>query len=164
MKLLYLISTACHLLAVIFWLGGMLFLVTVALPVLRRGEPAVMARFLEQASHRLRGLGWASLGILAVTGLFQLSVRGWLELTFLLGGSPQAWMVWGKVSLFGLIVGMSLYHDFVLGPATARAMKEAPDQPETLHFRRRASLTGRVTALLALLMVGLGVVMVRGLP
>ncbi len=157
MRTFYLLSVYLHLLAVVFWLGGMLFLVVVAMPVLRKGDPATMAWFLRQAARRLRALGWCSLALLGLTGLFQLWVRNWLQ-------SPLPWLVWAKLTLFGVILVLSAYHDFVLGPATARAMESDPRGTQTARLRRRASWMGRLTALLALIMVGLGVMLVRGLP
>lgn len=164
MHTLYLFSVWLHLVAVIFWLGGMLFLVAVALPVLRQGDPRMAGEFLSQAALRLRGLGWISLTVLGVTGLFQLGWRGWLTPALWSGGHTFSWLLWGKVSIFALLVGLSAFHDFSFGPRAARAMQSDPSGPETLRLRKWASRMGRLTALLALTMVALGVMLVRGLP
>ena len=161
---LYLLSVWLHILAVVFWLGGMLFLVVVALPVLRQGDPQIMAQFLNKAALRLRGLGWISLLVLAGTGLFQLGYRRWLNPVLWSTPSPIAYLLWSKVGIFCLLIALSVYHDFWFGPKTALAMREFPDAPETLRLRKSASRMGRFTALLALVMVALGVMMVRGPP
>ncbi len=164
MHTIYLLSVWLHLIAVIFWLGGMLFLVAVALPVLRKGDPRAAGEFLSQAAVRLRGLGWISLAILGITGLFQLSWRGWLAPALWTGGHSFSWLLWGKVSIFLVLVAMSAFHDFSFGPRAAQAMAANPTAPETVRMRKWASRLGRLTALLALVMVALGVMLVRGTP
>ena len=74
-----------------------------------------------------------------------------------------------KLTLFVVVLGLSAYHDFHLGPRASEAMARAaagePTSPEaTEKMRRRASLIGRANALLALAIVGLAVVIVRGWP
>ena len=76
MPALYLASVWLHLLAVITWLGGSMFLVLVAVPWLRRGDRALAARFLRETGPRLRALGWICFAIMAVTGGYNLWVRG----------------------------------------------------------------------------------------
>ena len=151
---LYLLCCWLHLLAVTAWVGGMFFLVLILLPILRRQGTAATGQFLSQAAGRLRNLGWICLVILGVTGFAQMAHRG-----LVWNSNP---LILAKVILFGVIVLLSAVHDFWIGPAASRAM--AVSSSHHLGLRRRALLMGRLTGLLALVMVALGVCIVRGLP
>lgn len=155
MHKLYLLSVWLHLLAMATWLGGMLFLAVVVLPILRRGEPAQLGVFMSRAAPRLRAVGWVCLIMLGVTGLIQLHVRG------------QAFtdgLILVKLLVFGAILVISLVHDFWLGPLASAAMRDRPGDPATLRHRKVALGMGRVTALLGLVAFTLGVFLVRGTP
>ncbi len=156
MHQLYLLSVWLHLVAVAAWMGGMLFLAGVVLPVLRRGDPVQLGRFMSGASGRFRFVGWTCLGVLGLTGFFQLAQRGlsW-------NSNP---LVLGKIGLFCVIVVMSVVHDFWAGPKASSVMLNAPGSPQALRWRRVAILMGRLTGVLALAMTALGVFIVRGLP
>lgn len=155
MHALYLLCVWLHLLAMATWTGGMIFLAVVVLPILRRGDPTVLGQFMGRAAPRLRAVGWVSLAILGLTGWGQMLFRG-LPLT--------NHLILSKLLVFTIIVLLSVVHDFWLGPRASLAMQKDPGAPETLRLRRVALLMGRVTALLALIAVTLGVFIVRGVP
>lgn len=67
---LYLFSVWVHILAATVWIGGMLFLVLVIVPWLRRGGRADPALFLRETGERFRNVGWTCFGLLLVTGTF----------------------------------------------------------------------------------------------
>jgi hypothetical protein len=71
-----------------------------------------------------------------------------------------------KVSLVALMILMSLLHDVVLGPASARALAraEATATAGTGRLRRASAWLARASVLLGLLVVALAVALVRGLP
>jgi len=165
----YLISVLLHILAAASWVGAMVFLMVVVVPMLRR-DRASGAAFLNASGPRLRNLGWVAFVVLLITGTFNLAHRGvgWSDFTnvaFL--GSTFGHAVVMKLTLFVVVLGLSAYHDFYLGPrasaAMARAAQGEPVSPEeTEKMRRKASLIGRANALLALAIVALAVVIVRG--
>ncbi len=167
MHAVYLLSVTLHILAAMTWTGGMIFLVVVVVPLLRRGDRAAAAAFLRESGTRFRAVGWTCFAVLLVTGAVNLSFRGvhaadlvsaaWL-------GSAAARPIVLKLATFAAILGASAVHDFVLGPRATAAVERDPASAEAERLRRRASLLGRVEALLALVAVGLGVVIVRGWP
>lgn len=167
MRALYLTSVWLHILAAVAWLGGMFYLVLVVVPWLRRGDRAQAARQLAETGVRFRALGWACFAVVLVTGTFNLWVRGvrlhsfvdpqWLQSSF---GHSVLW----KLGAFLVVVLVSAVHDFWLGPTSAAVATSAPDSPRALSLRRKASLLGRLTFLLGLVLVGLGVLIVRGMP
>jgi copper resistance protein D len=62
-----------HVLAAIVWIGGMLFVALVLVPVVRaQADPVLRARLFHQAGVRFRAVGWAALLLLLVTGLANL--------------------------------------------------------------------------------------------
>jgi putative copper resistance protein D len=154
MKLVYIASIWLHLTAMAVWLGGMVFLAAVVLPDLRRGGTGAVGDFLTRAAPRLRVVGWTCLLILGVTGWVQLGIRG-------MACNANAVIVC-KIAIYVVIVAISLLHDFWLGPNASVAMRDDPDSPVTTRWRRLAMHMGRVTALLAIVAVALGVFISRG--
>ncbi len=167
MHALYILSVCLHILAAITWIGGMFFLVLVVVPWLRRGDRATAAAMLRDTGSRFRNVGWICFGILAVTGTFNLWVRGvrlenftqpeWLA-------SPFGKAVSLKLAAFVLVLIVSAVHDFAVGPRATVAIERAPHSAEAQRFRRQASLLGRLNALLAIVLVVLAVMIVRGWP
>lgn len=170
MRLLYLVSVWVHVIAATLWIGGLFFIVLVVVPWLRRGgrEGRVDAgAFLRETGERFRAVGWICFGLVFVTGTFNLWVRG-VRLENLV--DPGWWTsgfgsaVGLKLLAFLMVIVVSLIHDFQVGPAATAAIREDPRSPETAALRRKASLLGRLNGLLALVLVALGVVIVRGWP
>ena len=167
MHTLYVLSVWTHILTAMLWVGGMLFLVIVVVPLLRRGDRAQAAAFLHVAGVRFRTVGWACFGILLLTGSWQLSARGVRPASFLDPGflsSPFGRTVVWKLGLFALILLVSAWHDFVVGPRATLAVQAAPDSPAAQSLRRQASWLGRANVVLAVVIVLVAVSLVRGWP
>jgi putative copper resistance protein D len=163
---LYVLSAWLHILAAAAWIGGMAFLVLVLVQPLRNLEQRdLAARLLSTTGRRFRNVGWACFGILIATGFYNLSVRG---ITMEMMGRADFWTgpfgsVLGiKLALVVILLAMSVVHDFVIGPRATDAMAAHPRSAEALRLRRWSSLAGRITFLLSLLVVLLGVMLVRG--
>lgn len=167
MRVLYLVSVWVHILAATVWIGGMLFLVLVVVPWLRKGGRTDAAVFLRETGERFRNVGWVCFGLLLVTGTFNLWVRGvrlsdfvrteWLE-------SPFGKTVLVKLGAFLVVLAVSALHDFVVGPRATRAIAADARSTDAQRQRRRASMLGRINVVLALILVTAGVVLVRGMP
>lgn len=167
MRVLYLVSVWLHILAAVTWIGGMAFLVTVVVPWLRRGDRTQAGRFLRETGTRFRDVGWSCFAVLVVTGTYNLWARGvrpgdlarteWLA-------SPFGRAVIVKLGLFALVLAVSAVHDFVVGPRASDALEKDARSPEAERLRRIASVLGRGNALLALALVAMGVILVRGWP
>ena len=167
MRALYLVSVWLHVLSAIAWIGGMFFLVLVVVPWLRSGAREQAGAFLRETGERFRTVGWACFVVLLVTGTFNLWFRGvrlqdfvdpaWLA-------SPFGSVLMLKLGAFLAVLAVSAVHDFSTGPQAARAITADPTSAEAARLRKRASLLGRLNAMLALLVVALAVMLVRGLP
>ncbi|OGL00898.1 MAG: hypothetical protein A3E31_15585 [Candidatus Rokubacteria bacterium RIFCSPHIGHO2_12_FULL_73_22] len=130
-----------HVLAAVTWLGGMLFVALVLVPIARRlDDPALRARLLHLTGVRFRTVGWIALGLLVATGIGNLLVHP----VFLSAGRFHA-----KLGLVLLALVLSVLHDFVFGPRAG-----APGAPPAL--RARASWVARLNVLVVLAIVALG--------
>lgn len=167
MQALYVTSVFAHILAAVVWLGGMFFLMLVVVPWLRAGNRAQAGAFLRDTGIRFRGVGWACLLTLLATGSLNLWFRR-VRLSHLTDpqwlATPFGRAVALKLLLFGVVLAISVIHDFRVGPAATRAMREEPGGPDALRLRRAASWMGRANTVLAVILVFLGVVLVRGWP
>ncbi len=167
MHALYVLSTLIHILAAMTWIGGMFFLVLVVVPWLRSGGRVQAGAFLRETGIRFRNVGWGCFAVVFVTGTFNLWFRGvrlgdfarseWLA-------SPFGKAVVLKLGIFLVVLAVSAVHDFVLGPRATLAIANDPRSAEAERYRRRASLLGRANAVLALALVSLAVILVRGWP
>jgi copper resistance protein D len=130
-----------HVMAAITWIGGMLFIALVLVPVTRRvGDPALRTRLVQDAGQRFRTVGWIALGLLLLSGLGNLWFR-----PYLLGVGRFQW----KLGLVVLALVLSAVHDFVLGPRAGR-----PGADPAL--RVRASWLARANVVVVVLAVLLG--------
>ena len=130
-----------HLLAVVIWVGGMLFIALVLVPITRRLEDAALrTRLVQDTGRRFRTVGWLALGVIAATGLGNLALRPELL------GAPR---FHAKAGLVVLALTLGAFHDFVLGPRAGR-----PGAGPLA--RARASWVARVNVLVALAIVALG--------
>lgn len=164
---LYLLSVWLHILAAITWIGGIAFLVFVVVPWLRRSDRTIAVTFLRETGERFRAVGWICFAILLVTGTYNLWFRGvrfndfvsphWLQSSF-----GKAVVI--KLSLFVVVLIVSVIHDVSIGPRAAIAMEQQPGSAQAEALRRKASMLGRFNALLALALVAAAVVIVRGWP
>lgn len=167
MRTVYVAAVWLHILAATVWVGGMLFLVLVVAPWLRSGGRAHAVVVLREAGRRFRLVGWVCFAILLVTGAHALWMRG-VRLTSLIDtawlGSSFGLLVLLKLGLFAVIVAVSGFHDFLLGPRATAAIEHDARSPAAISMRRRAAWVGRFNAVLGLVIVLVAVMLVRGVP
>ena len=155
-----------HILAAAVWLGGMVFLALVLVPVVRRPEYREHAsRLVHLTGVRFRTVGWVCLGALVVTGFANLWYRGigWAALSNAgFWTTPFGSLLGWKLLVVAVILALSAYHDFSVGPRATAAGQADPGSAPALRLRRQASWMGRLNLLLALAAMALGVLLVRG--
>ena len=131
-----------HVLAAVTWLGGMLFIALVLVPVSRRVQDFYLrVDLISQTGKRFRTVGWIALTLLVATGLVILFRRPWLL-------QVPAFQL--KAALVVLALGLSALHDFVLGPRVGRL------PPGDTAPRKRLSWMARINVLIVLTIVLLG--------
>lgn len=152
--------TWVHVVAAVTWVGGMLFLSLVLVPVLRR--PAVAphrAMLFPLVARQFRFVGWTAMLTLVMTGPLLAVARG-IDLS-----APSTWpSVFSlKLLVVAALVTLSFVHDAVLGPR-ASAVARKPDAERTDRERRvtrLAPLWGRLSLLLALIVLYCAVTLAR---
>jgi putative copper resistance protein D len=167
--ILYQLSVFIHILSAIVWIGGMLFLALVVVPTTRQMPAPERAALFGVVGRRFRTVGWVCIGLLIVTGIVNSAYRGvTLDNLFSdeLWGSPFGTTLATKLGVVAVMLALSVYHDFVIGPASVRLGSQG--QPDSLkeaqRLRKLASLIGRVEAILALVVLALAIMLVRGVP
>jgi uncharacterized membrane protein len=171
--ILYHLSVFLHILSAIVWIGGMLFLALVIVPTTRGMPPTERAALFGAVGRRFRAVGWVCIALLVVTGTINAAYRGvtWANLfsAELWGSAFGSTLAW-KLGVVVALLGLSAYHDFVIGPRSVRVLERAgPDAPpavqqEAQRLRKLASLIGRAEAILALTVLALAMMLVRGRP
>lgn len=164
---MYQLSVFLHIISAMGWVGGMLFLALVVVPVARRLPAAERADLLHAAGQRFRVVGWTFVAILIVTGLINAGYRGmtWGDLvTGAIFETTFGQILMIKVAVVAVMIALTALHDFVVGPAMTRALAQGATAPDAGRLRRRGSWLARVSLLLALVIVALAVMLVRGLP
>lgn len=164
--MLHLVFVWLHVLAAAVWIGGMVFLALVMVPVVRRAEYRPHApRLVHLTGTRFSRVGWACFVVLVLTGMGNLYFRGIGWAAVLNAGfwaSPFGMILGVKLLLVAVILHLSAWHDFRVGPRATAAWEADPTDPEALRLRRMASWAGRVNLVLALIVLALAAALVRG--
>lgn len=141
-----------HILAAMFWIGGMLFFSLILVPSLGALPRSDRTELMGRIGQRYRKAGWISLAILLATGLIRLYHLNWLPLT---GGR---W-IWAKLALILLMLIMTLLHDLILGPRSIR-ISQLCGASHPLQTRVR--WMARFNLLIGLLVVFAAIYVARG--
>ena len=149
-----------HLLAAVIWIGGMVFLSVVLVPVLKRdGLFANYAELFRTIAYRFRGVVWGAMGMLVGTGLMLAESRS-IPVT-----NPRQWpaIFVAKMGLVALLFSLTLFHDLVVGPRVGRILgrAEADRTWKDRALTRYSVLVPRFSLLVALLLLLLAVVLAR---
>ena len=117
-----------HLLAAVAWIGGMVFLSLVLVPVVRHESfRAQRGPLIRAAALRFRLVVWAAVGALLATGPLLIMHRGWSLADP--GGWPTALVV--KLTLVAILLALTAVHDWFIGPRVGRILM----MPETSRSR-----------------------------
>jgi putative copper export protein len=167
-RALYLVSVWLHLLAATVWIGGLIVVALVIAPVIRRPEMReAAARLIHFTGIRFRLVGWTCFALLLLTGLVNVLHRvgqGADLVTGAFWSSTSGTLLAVKLLVFAVILLASALHDFYVGPKAVVLWRERPGSPEGTRLRRRAAQFGRLNLLLALVVLVLAVMLVRGTP
>jgi len=164
MKVLYYISVYLHIVSAMIWVGGMIFLALIVVPVVKSPAFEQFAnRLIRLTGERFRRIGWGIITTLVITGTFNAVYRvggsALWEKEF--WGTPFGLTLSHKLFFVGIIIIISAIHDFSLGPKASKALEEG-ESGEAEKLRKRAGWLGRVNLLLSLIVVFLAIMLVRG--
>ena len=147
-----------HLLAAVVWIGGMVFLSVVLVPVLRQeGKFAQHAALFRTVAYRFRAVVWGAMGLLVGTGLM---IATWRSIAVF---APHLWpgIFAAKMGLVAFLFTLTLLHDLVVGPRVRRILGTAATE-HTAGDRlllRYSVLVPRLSLLVALFVLLLAVVL-----
>lgn len=143
-----------HIMAAIAWVGGMIFLTLVVVPV-ERGIEDRRLRYdlVNKIGIRFKYLGWASILILITTGVYNVlqKLSSWDELFSTSYGKTLLL----KLVIVFLMFSLSVLHDFFLGPRLVQMGKKEKTKINTLA--RIVTILARGNLLLALIVILLAV-------
>ena len=148
-----------HFLAAVIWIGGMLFLSLVAVPILRQVDsPLLRADLFRKMAWRFRRLVWICLAVLILTGTVNVAFYG--DTT---QGSPYLKVLGIKLGLVAVLVTMGVAHDFIIGPRAARAQSRDGLLPTgaDLLMVQLAPWVGRLNLLLGVIILVLAAALTR---
>ena len=158
--LFHIILVWIHLVAATFWVGGMLFLSLVAVPLLKQDpDPQSAQRGFVNLARRFRTFVWGALSLLVVTGTVLLG--NVVHFSAPLSSWPPVVMT--KLTLVLMLVVVSLAHDRIIGPKV-RILKQKGASELSIGeilLLRFSPLLGRLTLLLGLGVLLAAVTMVR---
>jgi putative copper export protein len=127
-----------HVLSASVWVGGTVALVFVGVPAIRRLESEARAIAMRALGRRWRPIGWSSMGVAILTGLWLTDRHGGFHEAALHTDFDRTLIA--KSVLVALLVVGGVLHDFVLGPRLQRELRaQSPSAPQT---RRRLVVVG----------------------
>ncbi len=152
--------TFLHVLAAVSWIGGMVFLSAVVVPVLRQPSLAsYRATLFAPLARQFRIVVWAAILLLLATGPLLVVARGHELL------HPATWpaILRVKLTLVAVLLAISLLHDLMIGPRVAVIIRKAePDRtPAERRLVRWAPLLARGNLLLGLAVLFAAVLLAR---
>ena len=142
-----------HLLAVVVWLGGLIFQSHVLFPQLGKtgGSPLAAA-----AIRRFRPVAWSAVVLLVLTGFYNLSRLPSLPLLLQTGAGALLAL---KVVLLLIALPLAAHRDFKQAPRLVRALEAGEDPAAML---RGVVWLDRVVLLLGVVAIYLGLAASRG--
>ena len=138
-----------HLIGAAVWAGGMVML-ALAVGAARRtvAEPERIA-LLRSLGRRFLAAGGIAMVVLIATGTDMASDRlgAWGDLT----DTDYGKRLLAKLIVVAVVIGLTLFHSLVQGPALSRLRAAAIEQPDDQELRRlirrKAARAGMVSAL-----------------
>ena len=144
--MLWLFILWIHLLAAVTWIGGLVIISLVIVPVLSSSEPSSRrADLLQAVGERFSQVSWACIIVLLMTGILNLMH---LAIPYdVLFDTRLGKLLIIKWSLLAGMIGLNIYHDFVAGP---RLRFLTSDDPVYARLAVRMRWSGRLSLVLGL--------------
>ncbi len=140
-----------HLLATVTWIGSLVSISVLVLPISRRAlKPVDELALLDGVQKRLEPVAWFSVSLLVATGLFQMSVNPHYN-GFLSTSGQWSLALLAKHTLVAALVAVSAVHTWDVLPSMRRALmrKDRLNEDEVLRLQRRERALLRASLILA---------------
>lgn len=145
-----------HFLATVTWIGSLAAINLLFLPASKRTlKLADQLSLVSALQKRLEPLAWFCMGVLLVTGLFQLSTSPHYD-GFLSISTQWSLAILAKHGFAVLMVVVSAIQTWEVLPAIQRLLlnKDRADEAELAHLQKRETRLLRVNLLLSALILG----------
>jgi len=146
------------MLATVLWLGSLAAISLLVLPAARRSLDAkAQSELLAAIQKRLEPLGWFSIALLLVTGMFQMSANPNYEGFLAIRGQWASSILIKHIFFLGMIV-VSAAQTWWLLPSMRRAMlrqQKSDDMGEVAVLQKRDALLLNLNLILAILILGM---------
>jgi uncharacterized membrane protein len=139
------------LLGVVIWIGGVMYQAHVLLPAARRGQVAAFA----EAARRARPVTWTAIGVVALTGFYNVTRLGPLDRVM---DSGAGMLLAGKFILVIIAVAVAGQRDFAQVTLLRGALSGGGDPAPTL---RAIAWLDRLVLVLAAIVIYLGLAISR---
>jgi len=140
-----------HVVSAVVWVGGLAYQSHVLLPLARRGEVATFA----EAARRARPVAWTAIGVVVLTGFYNITQLGPLERVMQSGAGL---MVVGKFILVIAMAAIMGQRDFAQLTLLRAALASGGDPQPALRSIARMD---RVVLAIALVVIYLGLAISR---
>src|SRR5512143_3015096 len=130
------------MLATVTWIGSLVSISVLILPVSRRAlKPVDELALLDGIQKRLEPITWFSVSLLIATGLFQMSVNPHYN-GFLSTSGQWALAILSKHVLVTVLIAVSAVHTWDVLPSIRRALmrKDKTDRQELNSLQHRETL------------------------
>lgn len=144
-----------HMLATVAWIGSLVAISLLVLPAVKQTlKPLDQLAFISAMQKRLEPIAWFSMGLLVLTGLFQLSANPHYN-GFLSTSGQWSLAILVKHSLGVVMVVVSAIQTWEVLPAIQRGLlrAERADPEELARLQRKETLLLRINLLLAVLIL-----------
>lgn len=145
-----------HMLATVIWIGSLAAINLLFLPASKRAlKLSDQLSLVSALQKRLEPLAWFCMGILLVTGLFQLSTSPYYD-GFLSISTQWSLAILFKHGVAVLMVVASAIQTWEVLPAIQRILlkKDKAEEAELARLQKRETLLLRVNLLLSALILG----------
>ncbi len=147
-----------HMLATVLWLGSLALLSLVVIPAMRRSLDAKsQSKLMAAIQKRIDPLGWFSVALLLVTGMFQMSANPNYEGFLAISGQWASSILIKHIFFLGMI-GVSAAQTWWLLPSMQRAMlrqQKSGDLAEVEALQKREALLLKLNLFFAVLILGM---------
>ena len=145
-----------HMLAVVIWIGSLTAINILVLPASQRTlNPTQQLSLISALQKRLEPIAWFSIGMLAFTGLVQMSTNEHYD-GFLNISTQWSLAILAKHILGGLMIIVSAIQTWEVIPAIQRILikKEKADETEIAKLQKREVRLIRINLFLSVVILG----------
>lgn len=150
---MHIVATWLHIISAIYWIGAILFILTVLGPVMRSQPSGIAMPVMSEVQGRIRRIVLIAIFIFVITGVFNMHYRGLMDIEVLSLSS------YGRTFLLKMIPVAMMFIIYFSAPAILRRL--SPDSSGTCcEVEGGTKPVGKVFVVLHLIALGCGLLAV----